>query len=232
MDCTYKDNFLENHQGYKIIVSLIDNKQNIHIPYYKYNCGDTFITRVNLDDSKRMDRITLDSICKENLKKEVIDTLVWLYKNLWINFYTHGDLTNNNLIYQNNKLYIIDWIDRSSILPKNPCSIWYIFADIIDFINVFHEINIIDKHDNFGKWHDVIKEQELKMIDNENINIESCSKLINKNKDELSLFFNYLRDISCSQINIYDLLKIMHSDKLKGGKNNTCKYKINISIRL
>ena len=218
MDTT-TENFSDSDDTFKILKMLIDTGQAQHIPYYSY--FGTTVSRYNLDDTNRMLYISLDKI-RITLPRTIIETFKWLYTNLWRNFIIHGDLTDTNIIYQNENLYLIDWKDRATILTPDVCSLWYIFVDMIDFLNVFFVkfprlpfFSNIDRS-QFDMWHSLIKGQELLMEDSTDVAInksQQCKKAIMDNLESLVSFLKFV-----NQIFEVDLLTLVIHISQTGGK--------------
>ena len=109
---------------------------------------------------------------------------------------TYLILTNTNIIYQDNKFYFIDW-EMTRVIKKNICGIWYIFADIIDFLNVFFIMfgtNLplfynISKAE-FDSYYNIIKNQETIIDEN---NLSQCHQAFNDNIQILSQFVAFVK---------------------------------------
>jgi hypothetical protein len=222
------DDFEENPDGFAILKQLIDTEETQYIPYYSYN--NNFMIRTNLDDNRRLDRINTN-INIDELSIAIQNTLNWLYKNIWTNFEIHGDLTDNNIIYQNNNIYIIDWIQTATIFRPSLCTLWFILADIVDFLNTFYtkfpqllllsEINMED----FNVWYNLIKTQEDNMKTH-GTNKKQCKSNFITHNETINLFFDFLlRKYGIYMYNIEEL-----NTTIKNGGNNS-RYTKNKKIK-
>jgi len=217
------DNFNDNPEGFNILTYLIDNNQTKHIPYYSYNNNDYNVERITLNNERRLNSIVTNSIDINEIKINMYDSIQWLYNNLWVNYAIHGDLTSDNIIYQDGNIYFIDWVETSSIYNSNVCTIWFILADIIDFLNSFYDIfpELLTEvtKDEFNKWYNLIKNQEDYMKTND-LDENHCKQEFNTNIETLSVLFRFLLtnyDIDMNKIldlNDMTLIRI-------GGKKRT-----------
>ncbi len=212
------DNFQDNEQGFIILKHLIDTRRNQHIPYQSYN--NTFMNRIHLDDRNRLDVINLNNINVNQLAGAMATAMRWLYSELWKKFAVHGDLTTNNIIYQNNTVFFIDWVDTSNIYKPGICTFWYILADVIDFVNSFRtripQIFTVNSQ-TFDIWYNVIKMQEDYMKDNGD-NAAQCQQAIMSNMTVLKQFFDFLSNYY--NINMRD---IFQANMVSGGKKRKQK---------
>ena len=87
---------------------------------------------------------TTDSFIKISLTKLII----WLYNNVWRHYWTHGDLTTNNIIFDDitKEFVVIDWKDRLSpeINPRKHVLLFIL--DLYDLLDSFSKkfIDIIN----------------------------------------------------------------------------------------
>lgn len=213
------DNFNNNPEGFTIIKYLIDKNQTKHIPYYSYDETDYNIERTILNNDRRLDSIVANNIDINEIKHNINEAIQWLYNNLWVNYAIHGDLTSNNIIYQNRNIYFIDWNETSSIYNSSVCTIWFILADIIDFLNSFYEIfpELLTEvtMDEFNNWYNLIKNQEDNMKTNgtdENL----CKQEFNTNIEALSVLFRFL--LTNYNIDMNKILELNNMPSIIGGK--------------
>ena len=137
----FEDNLSEDLSLFEILKKLIDinnqyppEKQQF-ICYNNYNIETNTVYGIKLNDDNRLDRLDTS----ENMNKLFLTGIKWLNDNLWKNFIIHGDLTDNNIIIQDSKIYFIDWVDTAKNIPPNYCGFIYILIDIIDYINDFYD---------------------------------------------------------------------------------------------
>jgi len=213
------DDFEDNLDGFTILKTLIDTEQTQHIPYYSYN--NNFMIRTNLDNNRRLDRIDTN-INIEELSIAIQNALSWLYKNIWTNFAIHGDLTDNNIVYQNNNIYFIDWIQTASIYSPSLCTLWFILADIVDFLNTFYTnfpqllLSTEISMENFDVWYNLIKKQEdyMKIYGTDKT---QCRSIFITNNKTINHFFNFL--LQNYGIDMY-IIEELNTTAKKGGRNN------------
>lgn len=184
---------------FRVLQFLINNNYTDYIPYRSYNIDGNklFVHRINLDNNSRLILNNMTNIPYRNIHKLIYRELQWLNNVLWKNYIIHGDLTNDNIIYQNDKFYFIDW-EHASIVNNTSCGLFYIFADIIDFLNVFFikfNSDFINSYQitetDFNKYYNLIKTQESIMKNHENN--KQCNEVFNTNFEVLSNFALFIK---------------------------------------
>lgn len=216
---------------FRIVKYLIDNNKTEYIPYRAYR--EPFVYRIELENENRMDHIDMQKIRVLDLPQLIKQEMQWLYKVLWSQNIIHGDLTNNNIIYQDGKFYFIDW-ELSDIVPGNVCGLWYIFTDMIDFLNVFYQLlpemfeNVykVSKTD-FDTYYNIIKNQESFMKDND-ATLAQCIEAFKNNVRTLETFVAFIRratDIELTHVinNLIRIYGIGGKRRVKKQKNKTKK---------
>jgi hypothetical protein len=208
---------------FNILKTLIDREQTEFIPYRAYQAP--YVYRIELDNTKRMDHLDLSTVSVMAIPPLIRREMNWLYSELWSKSAIHGDLTNNNIIYQDGVFYFIDW-EMANIVQNNICGLWYIFADIIDFLNVFYvklpamftRLYGISPQE-FSTWYNIIKTQESIMKDTENPH--QCSEVFMSNMGNLVNFVAFVKKISgLDFVNVINTLMAQAGlIKTSGGKN-------------
>lgn len=222
-----------NPTVFKILKYLIDNYKTEYIPYRAYR--EPFVYRIELENENRMDHIDMQKIKILSLPQLIKQEMQWLYTVLWSQNIIHGDLTNNNIIYQDERFYFIDW-ELSDVVPGNVCGMWYIFADMIDFLNVFYQllpemfasVYKVTKAD-FDNYYNIIKNQESLMKDN-HANVVQCIQVLKDNIITLESFVAFIRratDIDLIPVinNLIRIHGIGGKRRVKKQKNKTQKRK-------
>jgi tRNA A-37 threonylcarbamoyl transferase component Bud32 len=204
---------------FSILKYLIDNHQIEYIPYRYYK--EPFVYRIELEDANRMDAPDiLQKIRVMTIPSLILQEFQWLYTVLWSKNIIHGDLTNNNIIYQDGKFYFIDW-ELTNIVKGNMCGLWYIFADMIDFLNVYYKLlpgmyrtTYNTSKEEFDSYYNMIKGQEEIMKDNENIN--QCVQTFQINMPILQNFIAFIKRVS--RIDLTSMINNVIGQNRIGGK--------------
>lgn len=204
---------------FNIIKYLIDNRETQYIPYRAYS--KPFVYRIELQNGNRMDAPDiLQKLRIFTLPGLIEQEFQWLYIGLWSRFIVHGDLTNNNIVYQDGILYFIDW-ELSNVVQGNMCGLWYVFADMIDYLNVFYQIlpgmyqtRYKTSREEFETYYNIIKGQEEIMKYNENI--DQCVQSFQKNIQILQGFSAFIKRVS--GIDLTPMINNVIRQHIKGGK--------------
>jgi Ser/Thr protein kinase RdoA (MazF antagonist) len=217
-----REDLSDDPMVFNILKTLIDRGQTEFIPYRAYQAP--YVYRIELDNTKRMDHLDLSTVSVMAILPLIRREMNWLYSELWSKSAIHGDLTNNNIIYQDGVFYFIDW-EMANIVQNNICGLWYIFADIIDFLNVFYvklpamfESVYKISPKEFTLWYNIIKTQENLMKDNENPH--QCNQAFMSNMDNLVNFVAFVKKISgLDLVNVINTLMAQAGlIKASGGK--------------
>jgi len=199
MNAFISEDLRDNPTVFRILKYLIDNGKTEYIPYRAYR--EPFVYRIELDNANRMDHIDITKLPIMRIPPLISQQIQWLYTVLWSKNIVHGDLTNNNIIYNDGKFYFIDW-ELSDVVPGNMCGLWYIFADMIDFLNVFYQLfpNMIISlynvsNEEFNAYYNVIKTQENNMKYNDS-NLIQCIQAFKDNMRILESFVVFIRRVS------------------------------------
>ena len=122
----YQEYAPSNYILISLLISLGENTQ--HTPFI--GCHPNFyIEHTKIDDINRL--CSVDIIFSDTINKQFYILLDWLFNWTWSMGSTHGNLSDNNIIYQNTRFIIIDWIDTMAYLSTYRYILYYnILLDI------------------------------------------------------------------------------------------------------
>jgi hypothetical protein len=214
----YEDKNEYSEESFNIIKKIIDNTppSNILInlfPFVSYN--DTYIISRKLNNDYRItsptnklnellfDKDGIISIQnKKWLMNKIKNVVKWINEFIWNQSFIHGDLTDNNFIFDyeiTQEFIIIDWAETMNYIPNNEQFILSCLIDMYDILNTFKKHFVNDEFDFIDLIYP-IKEYEEKIKDNEYKNIGY--KSINK-----TLLYLYYENIIEFKKHLYNFIK-------------------------
>jgi hypothetical protein len=183
-----------------------------------------YIQSRQLDDNNRFSSLPKSNNNIEYWNNVFYRTIGWLSGYIWDNYVAHGDLSDNNLIYDDSidGVYIIDWHDtmltshyissRTNYLPDISLPIYdidtssgailylTILIDICDLIQSFStRFQIWGDYDNFSNDNYIYKINDIST----NTNIHEIIKIahfIDTNVKEIKPFNNVSNDVRTNMI--------------------------------
>lgn len=117
------------------IYHILQSKYTLFLSYTQINSYEIELISKKMNDNNRFDSLGEGFLIgkKRETKKLIHDFIHWINKNCWEKRIIHGDLTTNNIIYENNTLYIIDWFDTMQTFPEITFkALYYTLLDIFD----------------------------------------------------------------------------------------------------
>lgn len=137
------------------------------------------------------------------LMGKIKNVIKWINHFIWNNYFIHGDLTDNNFIFDyeiTQQFIIIDWADTMNYISDTDQFILSCLIDMYDILNTFKK-HFVNHEFEFINLIYPIKEYEEKIKYNE-INETRKEKSINK-----SLLYLYYENIIEFKRHLYNFIK-------------------------
>jgi len=129
------------------------------------------ITSFKMDEDSRFSRIVLDDRVRDQFERAGNEVVRWLFMALWNSGYTHGDLTEDNLLFTgNSQICVIDWWDTLTEAEDedigSPFHLYRVLLDLYDVLNSIHLVYSDHSDQNLPE-----RIAGFEMIDEDDVNI-------------------------------------------------------------
>lgn len=213
----YEDKNEYSEESLEIIKKIIDNTPNVIMNFFPFvSYTDTHIISRKLNNdyritspSNKLNELlfskdgTISIENKKWLMSKIKNVVKWVNYFIWNNFFIHGDLTDNNFIFDyeiTREFIIIDWADTMNYIPDNDQFILSCLIDMYDILNTFKKHFLKDEFEFINLIYP-FKEYEEKIKYSE-VNKDFREKSINK-----TLLYLYYENIIEFKHHLYDFIK-------------------------
>ena len=168
------------------------------------------ITSLKMDEDSRFSRIVLDEGVRDQFESAGNEVVRWLFMALWNSGYTHGDLTEDNLLFiGNSQICVIDWWDTlTEAEDEDIGSPFHLYRVLLDLYDVLNSINLVYSGHSGQKPERIA---DFEMIDKDGVNIfDELYEVIKRKEGEYDYDSQELEEME----RIMDILWWMNNNEL------------------